>query len=265
MALFTDITLGQYFPADSPVHRLDPRTKLLAGMLLMTGLIISVHGLVLLALTLTLLTTIYLAKLPGRLVIRNLRPFLWLFLLTLFIHLFWTSGRILYRLPLLNLDITWEGLQLGLRYTIRLSLFIVLATILTLTTSPMEIMDALERLGRPFKRFHLPVHELTMMLSLSLRFIPTLLEEALRIRNAQMSRGAAFEGSMVKKVRNMIPMILPLFISAFRRADELAYAMDSRSYNGGEGRTSYSRLCFRWPDGLALSAAALIFVVCLYL
>ena len=126
MALFTDITLGQYYPADSPVHRLDPRSKLLAGMLLMTGLIISVHGLVLLVLTLTLLSTIYLAKLPSGLVIRNLRPFLWLFLLTLFIHLFWTSGRILYRLPVLNLDITWEGLQLGFRYTIRLSLFIVL-------------------------------------------------------------------------------------------------------------------------------------------
>ena len=265
MTLFSDITLGQYYPADSIIHRLDPRTKLLAGMLLMSGLIASVHSLVLITLSFLLFFIIALANVPYSLVLRNIKPFLWLFLLTLIIHLFWTSGRILIHIPFLNLDMTLEGLVLGLRYTIRLSLFILLATILTLTTSPIEIMDAMEKMGRPLKRWRLPVHEMTMMLSLSLRFIPTLMEEAIRIRNAQLSRGAAFSGSLAKKLRNLVPLILPLFISAFRRADELAYAMDSRSYQGGQGRTSYSRLRFRFPDGVALLTAAVIFIFCIWI
>ncbi len=264
LAILTDITLGQYYPADSIIHRLDPRTKLLAAMLTMTGLVFSLHSAALIGMTLLLFLTIALAKLPFGLVIKNIRPFLWLFLLTVLVHLFWTSGRILIRIPWLGLDVTHEGLQLGIRYTVRLALFIISATLLTLTTSPIEIMDALERLGRPLERIGMPVHELTLMLSLALRFIPTLMEEAQRIRNAQLSRGAAFEGSLIKKMRNVAPLILPLFISAFRRADELAYAMDSRSYNGGQGRTSYAILAFRLPDAAALTCSGIVFIVCVW-
>lgn len=234
-------------------------------MLTMTGLVFSIQSAALLSMTVLLIITITAAKLPYGLVMKNIRPFLWLFLLTVMVHLFWTSGRILFSIPWLGLDVTHEGLQLGVRYTIRLAIFIISATLLTLTTSPIEIMDALERLGRPLVRRGLPVHELTLMLSLALRFIPTLMEEAQRIRNAQLSRGAAFEGSLIKKMRNVAPLILPLFISAFRRADELAYAMDSRSYNGGQGRTSYARLVFRLPDAFALILSGILFIICVWL
>lgn len=205
------------------------------------------------------------SRLPVSLVLRNIRPFLWLFTLTIIVHLIWTSGRILYHIPILNLDITYEGLQLGLRYTARLVLFILLATTLTLSTSPIEMMDALERMGRPLQRWRVPVHELTLMLSLSLRFVPTLMEEAMRIRNAQLSRGAHFEGSLVKKLRNLVPMLLPLFISAFRRADELAYAMDARGYTGGDGRTCFTILKFRPADFLAMALVSAFFFMCVWM
>lgn len=265
MPFFTDITLGQYYPAESIIHRLDPRTKLLGCSLLMSGLFISLHGVVLIAFAGLLAVIVALSRLPVNLVMRNIRPFIWLFAITIFIHMLWTSGRILYHIPILNLDITYEGLTLGLRYTARLVLFILLATILTLTTSPIEMMDALERLGRPLQRWRVPVHELTLMLALSLRFVPTLMEEALRIRNAQLSRGAHFEGPLLKRIRNLVPMLLPLFISAFRRADELAFAMDARGYTGGDGRSCYTILRFRVADGLAMGFVAGFFSLCVWM
>jgi energy-coupling factor transport system permease protein len=231
----------------------------------MSGLFISVHGVVLAGFAVLLAGILAMSRLPVNLVLRNIRPFLWLFTLTIIIHLVWTSGRILYHIPILNLDITYEGLQLGLRYTARLVLFILLATILTLSTSPIEMMDALERMGRPLQRWHVPVHELTLMLSLSLRFVPTLMEEAMRIRNAQLSRGAHFEGSLVKRIRSLVPMLLPLFISAFRRADELAYAMDARGYTGGDGRTCFTVLKFRLADGLAMGIVCGFFSLCVWI
>jgi energy-coupling factor transport system permease protein len=248
MAFFNDISLGQYYPCNSYIHRLDPRTKLAAMMLVMTSLLLA-HKLAALCVFATLLlVTIALSRIPWQFVFRNLRPFVWLFGLTLLFHVFWTPGRIITRIPVIGIEITYEGLVMGTTYSIRLGLLIIFAAILTLTTSPIEMTDAMEKLFAPLKRLRLPTHEIVMMLTLSLRFIPTLMEEAQRLKNAQISRGATFGGSMLQRIRSIIPLVLPLFISAFRRADELAMAMDSRCYVGGEGRTSYTRLKFKQAD-----------------
>ncbi|MBN1478850.1 energy-coupling factor transporter transmembrane protein EcfT [candidate division KSB1 bacterium] len=254
MAFLTDISLGQYYPGDSFVHRLDPRTKLLSILCFMTALLISFEPIVLIGFSILTLVIIASSQLPLALVLRNVRPFIWLFFLTIFVHVFLTPGRLLYTMPLMSLKITYEGLTLGLIYSVRLVLLILLAALLTLTTSPIELTDALERMLSPLKRFKVPTHEVVMMLTLSLRFIPTLLEEAQRLKNAQVSRGASFEGNVVQRIRSIVPLILPLFISAFRRADDLALAMDSRCYTGGEGRTSFRKLVFKSADYLVLLA-----------
>lgn len=248
MAVFNDITLGQYIPGDSFLYLLDPRTKLISVVFLMTALLMSLDPFVLAVFFILSIVIVFYSGLPFKLVFRNLKPFIWLFGLTLFIHMFWTTGEPLLILPGLKATITWEGIQLGIIYMLRLGLLILFATLLILSTSPIELTDALDKLLLPLKRFKLPVHEIVLMLTLSLRFIPTLLQEAQRIRNAQISRGASFEGSLKKKVQSVIPIILPLFISAFRRADELALAMDARCYSGGEGRTCYQRLFFTGKD-----------------
>ncbi len=252
MAFLTDISLGQYFPGDSIIHRLDPRTKLIAISCLMTALLVSFKPIVLAGFAVLLVLIITGSRLPVALVLRNIRPFIWLFFLTIFVHLFWTEGNVLYTIPVLNLDITANGLELGLVYSNRLVLLIILPALLTLTTSPIELTDALEKMLGPLKRLKIPTHEIVMMLTLSLRFIPTLLEEAQRLKNAQMSRGAIFDGNLVQRIKSVVPLILPLFISAFRRADDLALAMDSRCYAGGEGRTSFRRLEFKTADYLVL-------------
>ena len=248
MSFFNDISLGYYYPGDSFVHRLDPRTKLIVMLLLMTTLLISYEMFVLIGFFIVTGMTIFFCRIPASLILRNLKPFLWLFAITMAVHLFWTPGRTIFHLPVFHVDMTREGLLLGFIYSFRLALLIVFAALLTLTTSPIELTDALEKLFTPFKRLRVPTHEIIMMLTLSLRFIPTLLEEAQRIKNAQISRGATFEGGLARKMRNILPLILPLFVSAFRRADELAWAMDSRCYRGGEGRTTYKRLQFQVAD-----------------
>jgi energy-coupling factor transport system permease protein len=252
MAFLNDISLGQYYPQDSFFHRLDPRTKLITVLCLMTGLLISFKPTVLLLFVLVTMLMVWSSRLPVLLVLKNLRPFIWLFLFTMLVHLFWTDGKVIGRVPLLNLAVTAEGVALGLIYSVRLALLIVIAALLTLSTSPVELTDALERLLKPLRRFRAPVHEIVMMLTLSLRFIPTLLEEAQRIKNAQLSRGVSFDGSLLQRAKNVVPLILPLFFSAFRRADELAMAMDSRCYTGGEGRTSFRRLSFKAADYVVL-------------
>jgi len=252
MAFLNDISLGQFYPVDSFVHRLDPRTKLIAIMLIMTGLLVSFKLTVLSGFLAFSVFVVLLSRIPLTLVFRNLRPFLWLFLITISVHLFWTSGQVLATLPIINISITREGLMMGFIYSLRLALLVIFAAILTLSTSPIELTDALEKMLAPLKRFRVPTHEIVMMLTLSLRFIPTLLEEAQRLKNAQISRGATFEGSLIRRMRSIIPLVLPLFVSAFRRADELALAMDSRCYAGGEGRTSFKRLKFTAPDYFVL-------------
>ena len=264
MAAINDITLGQYIPGDSFIYQLDPRTKLIAAILFMTSLLVSLDPVVLMIFLVLSILIVKYSGLPVKLVFRNLRPFLWLFGLTLFIHMVWTTGQPVVELPGL-VTVTREGIQLGLIYALRLGLLILFAAVLTLSTSPIELTDALDVMMSPLKRLKLPVHEIVLMLTLSLRFIPTLLQEAQRIRNAQISRGASFEGSLKKKVQSIIPIILPLFISAFRRADELALAMDARCYSGGEGRTCYQRLEFAGKDYAVLLISFLIMILSIVL
>jgi len=248
MSFIQDITLGQYFPVDSAIHRLDPRTKIISSLLLMFLLLIFEHGGTLLFLAIVLGISVRLANIPFTVVLKNIRPFIWLFLLTIILHLFFTKGEILWRIPVVHWPIYAEALEMGLTYTFRLIVLILIATLLTLTTSPVELTDALYKLLSPLKRFGIPVYDLIMMMTLAMRFIPTLLQEADRIQKAQMSRGATFEGNFIRKIKSVIPLLLPLFISAFRRADELALAMDSRCYHGGEGRTNFVQLKFSAVD-----------------
>ena len=264
MPFLNDITLGQYWPGESFVHRLDPRTKLVALMVLMTSLLLVLNPVVLVGYALFSMLLVRLANLPSALVFRNIRPFLWLFLITIAIHLFWTSGRILFTIPLIDLTVTQEGLILGILYSLRLALLVIYAALLTLTTSPIELTDGLERLLFPLKRVGLPTHEIVLMLSLSLRFIPTLLEEAQRLKNAQLSRGAKFDGSLFRRIQSIVPLVLPLFVSAFRRADDLALAMDARCYAGGEGRTRFKQLRFQLLDGVVLILTLLLLVAVVY-
>ncbi len=261
MKLISDITLGQYYSGDSFIHHLDPRTKLYSIIMLMTGLLVSDKPLMISSFLLFFIFIIIFSKIPANLIFKNLRPFMWLFVLTMIIHLFWTSGEIFAKIPLLGIGITYEGIALGFKYSFRLALLIVLAAILTLSTSPIELTDALEKILKPLKRLRVPTHEIVMMLTLSLRFIPTLIEEAQKIKNAQMSRGATFDGNIINRVKSTVPLILPLFISAFRRADDLALAMDSRCYDGGDGRTSYKELRYRFADYSVIIVCLLLMTV----
>lgn len=259
MAFLKDITLGQYFPGDSPVHRLDPRTKFLTCLMVMLCLFLIESWIFQIFLIAVFLFTIRFSKIPYQLVLNNVRPFLWLFLLTFILHLFLAKGRVIWQVPYFNFPIYSEALQNGIIYSFRLVLLILVAALLTLTTSPVALTDALNKLMSPLRRFGLPVYDLIMMITLAMRFIPTLLQEAERIQMAQMSRGISYEGRLWQKLKNILPLLLPLFISAFRRADELAMAMDSRCYHGGEGRTSFVQLKFSTLDyGVLVSSGGLL-------
>jgi energy-coupling factor transport system permease protein len=265
MAILQDITLGQYYPVDSLVHRLDPRTKLLVSVAWMSGLLLTNDVALTAMWGVATFATVVAARLPFPLVVRNLRAFGWLFLLTMVVHVFFTSGTTWLRLPVVGWTIAKEGVQRGLLYSFRLALLVVMAALLTLSTSPIEITDGLERLMRPLRRLGVPVHELSMMMSLAMRFVPTLLEEADRLQKAQVSRGASFEGNVVQRVRSILPLVVPLFISSFRRADELALAMDARCYRGGQGRTCYRQLRLQAGDYVAIGIGAGLLVLAIWL
>ncbi len=253
MPFLDDITIGQYYPADSVIHRLDPRTKILAVFLLMMALTAAHRPVELAVGALLLFGFILISRVPLFLVLRNLRPFLWLLIFTLGFHLFLTTeGKIVGQVPLLGWNVSQDGLYSGLLYSGRLAEFVILAALLTLTTSPIEITDALDRFFSPLKKMGFPAHEVVMMMTLALRFIPTLIAEADKIKKAQISRGASFDGNMVQRIKSVIPLIVPLFISVFRRADELALAMDSRCYVGGKERTCFKELKFTWLDYVVL-------------
>ncbi len=255
-----DITLGQYAPGDSVIHCLDPRTKVLSTLFFMSLLLIT-HRLEILLLFFVLGFVFFIVSgLNPKLGLKNLRPFLWLFLLTFILNAMFTRGKILWKIPFLNVYITEEGIFQGVFYTLRIAILVVLANLLTLTTSPMSLTDGIERFLSPFKRIGIRSHEIAMMLSISLRFIPILIEEADRIRKAQISRGGSFEGNILKKIKSIVSLIVPLFLSTFRRANDLALAMDARCYRGGVGRTSYNILRFTWTDGAVLFG---IFLICL--
>lgn len=258
-----DLLIGQHVPGDSPLHRLDPRTKIL-----LTGLYVVVLFLVrrweaYAVMAAVTVAVVALTRLSPLYVLRGLRPVLFLLVLTLALNLFVVPGEPLVRLG--PLTATREGLELGLRLVVRLVLLVTTASVLTLTTSPIALTDGIEALLRPLGR-RVPAHELAMMMSIALRFIPTLAEEAERIMKAQMARGADFSrGGPLQRARSLVPLLVPLFVGAFRRADDLALAMEARCYRGGVGRTRYRELRPGRGDALAallvLAAMVLALVV----
>ncbi|MBC8183105.1 energy-coupling factor transporter transmembrane protein EcfT [candidate division KSB1 bacterium] len=262
MAFLSDITLGQYFPADSFVHRLDPRTKMLSLLAAMTALVLA-HSVLKLGFSFFLLFLIIkVSRIPLSIVLRNLKPFIWLFFITLIFHIFLSGeGTELVKIPVIGLTVTKEGLRGGSIYSIRLAEFVMMASLLTLTTSPVEITDALDRFFSPLKKLGLPTHEFTLMITLSLRFIPTLISEADKLRKAQISRGATLEGNIIQRIKSVVPLILPLFISVFRRADELALAMDARCYTGGKNRTSFKNLTFAKSDFVVITCSLIYLIL----
>lgn len=256
--MLKDITLGQYFPGDTVAHRLDPRTKILLVVLYITALFCA-KGVVTYAIMAAVLAVcVHISKVGLRALVRGLKPVLFIIVFTGLLNLFFTPGDH-YLVEWGFLRISDTGLRNAVFMVIRIMLLIMGTFLLTYTTSPIRLTDALEQLLGGLKRFHVPVHELAMMMSIALRFIPTLIEETDKIMSAQRARGADFEsGNLVQKARALVPILVPLFISAFRRADELATAMECRCYHGGEGRTKLQVLRYERRDYTALILGAVV-------
>ena len=246
-----DITLGQYYPGNSFIHRLDPRTKILSTLLLIVAVFLANTAIGYAALCAMVLFIILVSGLPFMLVLKSVKPLLFIIVLTLVLHALMGQGEhVLYQWKFIK--VTEEGLQLGVKMAMRLILLLMISSILTFTTSPIVLTDGIEALLRPFRVIGVPAHELAMMMTIALRFIPTLMEETDRIIKAQTARGADFSGgNLLVRAKNMLPILVPLFISAFRRADDLAIAMEARCYRGGEGRTRMHRLAYRSGDVMA--------------
>jgi energy-coupling factor transport system permease protein len=258
------VIMGQYYPASSPVHAMDPRGKILISVVFMIVLFVGNNFYAFAIMGAFAGLAIAASRVPVKLLIRGLRPILFIMAFTMILHLFLTPGPVIFKIG--PLKATWAGLVQGLFIGVRLVILIMFTSLLTLTTSPIELTDGLEDILKPFTRLGVPAHELAMMMTIALRFIPTLLEEAERIMKAQMARGADFEsGNMVKRAKSLVPLLVPLFVSAFRRADELAMAMEARCYRGGEGRTRMRQLHLAVRDfvafGLVIVIVALVFVV----
>lgn len=254
------MTLGQYYPGNSFLHQMDPRAKILCTMIFICAIFLANNPWSYLVVTLFTALCISLSGVPFRLIVKAVKP-LWVILVfTLVIHLLTTPGTEIFRLG--PVKITEEGVRNGVFMTLRLVFLIAFSSLLTYTTSPIVLTDGIEALLMPFRRFGVPAHELAMMMTIALRFIPTLLEETDRIMKAQSSRGADFTaGNIWQKAKSMVPLLVPLFISAFRRADDLATAMEARCYRGGEGRTKMHRLVYTGNDRIAFAAVLVVVVV----
>ena len=247
--MLKDITLGQYFPGNTIVHRLDARTKLILVVVYIAALFQAVGWVSYIAVTAVTGLCMYLSRIHPKNMFKGLKPMLFIIVLTAVLNMFYTAGT-----PVLpGWPITWEGIERAFQMILRIVLLITGTFLLTYTTSPIALTDGLEKLFKPLKKLRLPVHEMTIMMSMALRFIPTLIEETDKIMSAQKARGADFEtGNLVQRAKAMLPILVPLFVSAFRRADELAVAMESRCYHGGEGRTRMKQLKMALRDYAAL-------------
>lgn len=245
-----DITIGQYYPADSVLHRLDPRVKLVGTFAFLVSLFVG-KGIVAYAIaTVFLATVIKLSKVPFKMIMKGLKAIIIILLITVSFNLFLTDGEIIFQLGFLK--ITKEGVSVAFFMALRLIYLVVGASLMTLTTTPNDLTDGLESVLGPLKKVKVPVHEISMMMSIALRFIPILMEETDRIMKAQKARGADFEtGNLIQKAKAMVPLLVPLFISAFRRANDLAMAMEARCYRGGEGRTKMKPLHYERCDRMA--------------
>lgn len=258
--MIRDITIGQYYPVDSVIHGLDPRTKLIGTMVYIISLFVfksmigyGIAGLFLFA-------VIHISKVPVRYIVKGLKAIMFLLLFTVGFNLFLTPGEPLFewKIFIVTIIITREGILTAVFMAIRLVFLIIGSSLMTLTTTPNNLTDGLERIMNPLNKLRFPVHEISMMMSIALRFIPILLEETDKIMKAQMARGADFEsGGLIKKAKNLIPLLVPLFVSAFRRANDLAMAMEARCYRGGEGRTKMKPLAYKKRDVLAFGTLVL--------
>ena len=258
--MIANITLGQYFPGHSLLHFLDPRIKIISTLLLISGIFLAESHISYGLIGGFTLLCIAVSRIPAVMVARSLKPLWIIIVFTMAIHVFTTPGEVIWQFSFLT--VTFEGVRLGLLMTARLVFLITISSLLTFTTSPIVLTDGIERLLNPFKRIGLPAHELAMMMTIALRFIPTLLEETDRIMKAQMARGADFSsGNLLKRAKNMVPLLVPLFISAFRRADELATAMEARCYRGGDSRTRMKELNLTVRDGAAVLVVTLLVVL----
>jgi len=247
-----DITLGQFFPGDSPLHKLDPRTKLILTTVYIILVFVARGAPGFAVILLFTLAMIAASKIPAKIILRGLRPLVFIITFTAIINLFWTKGEnLLFRLGFI--EIYSEGVLYAVLMVLRVVLLLLGSSVLlTYTTSPIALTDGLEQLLSPLKKLRVPVHEFAMMMTIALRFIPTLIEETDKIMNAQKARGVDFSsGGIIRRAKALIPILIPLFVSAFRRADELAIAMECRCYRGGEGRTRMKVLKLSYRDLVA--------------
>ncbi|SFI35385.1 energy-coupling factor transport system permease protein [Tindallia magadiensis] len=262
--MLKDITIGQHYPTGSVIHQLDPRTKIIGTFAFMAGLFLIQSFSAYIAVILLLGTVILTSQIPFKYVLKGLKPLMVLIFVTFFINLFMTRGESI--LGIGPLTITREGLNQGVFMAMRLIFLIVGTSLLTLTTSPITLTDGIEHLLNPLRRIGVPAHELAMMMTIALRFIPTLLEETDKIMKAQIARGADFEsGNLMNRAKSLVPLLVPLFISSFRRADDLAMAMEARCYRGGENRTRLKALSWKKRDALALMVIGGYFLLMLLL
>ncbi len=258
--MLKDITIGQHYPTGSYIHKLDPRTKILVTFALIIGLFIINTFIPYIYIVSFILGAILISKIPLKYILKGLKPLRVIIIFTFIINLFMSQGDIVWTLGPLN--VTKEGIDQAFFMAIRLMLLVMGTSLLTLTTTPIDLTDGIEQLLNPLKKIGVPAHELAMMMTIALRFIPTLLEETDKIMKAQMARGADFEsGNIISRAKGLVPLLVPLFISAFRRADELAMAMEARCYRGGENRTKMKELNMGKRDLVALVATLVLLAI----
>ncbi|GLC29784.1 energy-coupling factor transporter transmembrane component T family protein [Clostridium omnivorum] len=261
--MIKDITIGQYVPGDSFVHKLDPRVKILISIVFIVDLFLVNNFKGYIFILLFTLSSIAISKVPFRYIYKGLKPIFVLLVITALLNVLMTDGKVLlFSYGIIH--IYKEGVIMAIFMILRLTFLIIGTSLLTLTTSPIELTDGIEKLLSPFRKIGVPAHELAMMMTIALRFIPTLMDETDKIMKAQMARGADFEsGNILKRAKNLIPLLVPLFISSFRRADELAMAMEARCYRGGNGRTRMKQLVLTNRDFIASSVTVLFTVICI--
>jgi len=255
--MLKDITLGQFFPGDTIVHRLDPRTKIILVLFFIISLFSAVNYLSFATMLLVVITCVALSKIKAKTILKGLKPIIFIITFTAIINIFYTEGRVIFEFWIFK--ITIEGIVRAVFMVSRIVMLITGTFLMTYTTSPIALTDGIEYLLNPAKKIKVPVHEIAMMISIALRFIPTLIEETDKIMSAQKARGADFEtGKLADRARALLPLLIPLFISAFRRADELGTAMECRCYHGGEGRTRMKQLHMKPRDAIAIISGVLI-------
>ncbi len=255
--MIKDITIGQYYPYDSPIHRLDPRLKLVLVLLLIVIIFVAQTPAAYLCAAIFVGVAVALSHIPFKLMVKGLKPILFIIVITTLLNLFYSGGEPIFSFWIIS--ISKEGIWRTVTMLVRVVLLVIGTSLLTYTTSPIMLTDGLERLLTPLKKIKLPVHEFSLMMTIALRFIPTLIEEVDKISSAQKARGSDLEtGNLIQRAKALVPILVPLFVSSFRRADELAVAMECRCYRGGEGRTRLRQYHMHRRDAVAAVVSVLV-------